>query len=217
MVAALSGYAGVRFFTGAAERVRIDAAGNVGVGVTAPAVALDVGGSVQLRAAGLLACLSADNSNSFGWKNVGAAGAGNAVLALTQNGAGERLRIDAAGNLGLGRTSPSRKLDVAGGAMTTAATVAFTATPTFDAAASNLLIFGTLTANVTSMTINNAAEGQFLSIRMRQDATGGRTVALPAGAAVGGSINLTAAKTSYLSLTWNATDARWEGNWSQIP
>lgn len=215
--AALSGYAGVRFFTGSAERVRIDSAGNVGVGVAAPSVLLDIGGAAQVRGANQVAWLSGDNSSSYAFKNVGAAGAGNAVLALVQNAAGERLRIDAAGNLGLGRTSPSRKLDIAGGAMTTAVAVAFSATPTFDAAASNLSIFGNLTGNVTAMTISNAAEGQFLSIRMRQDATGGRTVALPAGASVAGSINLSANKTSYLNLTWNATDARWEGNWSQIP
>ena len=106
---------------------------------------------------------------------------------------------------------------VAGRAYTAAVAAAYSATPTFDAAPTNLIAFGTLTANVTSMAISNPQEGQFLSIRMRQDATGGRTVALPAGAAVSGTINTAANKTSYLNLTYNATDARWDGNWSQIP
>jgi hypothetical protein len=34
---------------------------------------------------------------------------------------------------------------------------------------------------------------------------------------VDGSIATGANRTSYLNLTWNATDARWEGNWFQVP
>src|SRR5574341_877338 len=108
-------------------------------------------------------------------------------------------------------------LVVSSRAHTTSTSVAFSATPTFDAATTNLIVFGNLTANVTSMTISNQQEGQFLTIRFRQDATGGRTVALPAGAKVSGSIEAGANRTSYLNLTYNATDARFEGNWSVIP
>jgi hypothetical protein len=102
-------------------------------------------------------------------------------------------------------------------AYTAKASVAYAASLTIDTDASNIIVVGTLTGNVTSMTLNNATEGQFISLRFKQDATGGRTVALPAGAKVDGSIATGANRTSYLNLTWNATDARWEGNWFQVP
>jgi hypothetical protein len=102
-------------------------------------------------------------------------------------------------------------------AYTTPVAVAFAASLTVDTNAANLITIGTLTGNVTSMTLSNATEGQFISLRFKQDATGSRTVALPAGAKVDGSIAAGANRTSYLNLTWNATDARWEGNWFQVP
>ena len=105
----------------------------------------------------------------------------------------------------------------AGRAHTTAEAVTVSATPTFNAALSNFFVFGNLTANVTTMTMSNALEGQFLTIRFKQNATGGWTVALPSGASVSGSINLTANATSYLNMTFNATENRWEGAWTQVP
>lgn len=96
-------------------------------------------------------------------------------------------------------------------------TPAFSATPTFDALAQDLVIFGTLTANVTSMTINNPAQGQFLTIRFKQDGTGNRTVAVPSGAKVSGSVGTAANQVSYLNITYNSTDARWEGSWLVVP
>lgn len=93
----------------------------------------------------------------------------------------------------------------------------YAAALTVDAALSNFFKVGNLTGNVTSLSISNASEGQFITIRFKQDATGGRTVAVPAGAKVDGSIATGAGRTSYLNLTYNATDSRWEGNWSQVP
>jgi hypothetical protein len=142
----------------------------------------------------------------------------NGATYIADSGVGtNRVRVDASGMKVGATTAPNRKLDVAGGAMTSPVAQGFSATPTFNAAGTNLIVFGNLTANVTSMTISNPQEGQFLTIRFRQDATGGRTVALPSGAAVSGSITATANKTSYLNLTYNATDSRWEGFWSNIP
>jgi hypothetical protein len=111
----------------------------------------------------------------------------------------------------------STNLKVNKKAYTTKASVAYAAALTIDTNVSNLVVVGNLTGNVTSMTLSNATEGQFISIRFRQDGVGGRTVALPAGAKVDGSVSTGANRTSYLNLTWNATDSRWEGNWSQIP
>ena len=103
------------------------------------------------------------------------------------------------------------------GAYTASATPAHSATPTFDCATSNVFEPATLTGNVTSITLSNAAAGQTVQIRFQQDATGGRTVAVPSGAKVDGSINTAANRVSWLILTYSSRGARWEGNWLVIP
>lgn len=103
------------------------------------------------------------------------------------------------------------------GAYTPSAQPAHSATPTFDCATSNVFEPAALTGNVTSITLSNAVAGQTVQIRFQQDATGGRTVAVPAGDKVDGSINTAANRVSWLILTYSARGARWEGNWLQVP
>lgn len=73
-----------------------------------------------------------------------------------------------------------------------------------------------LTGNVTSLQVD-ADPGTRVRIRFKQDATGGRTVANPAGSKVTGSIDTTANKVSYLDLYFCVSDLRWEGFWSTVP
>jgi len=103
------------------------------------------------------------------------------------------------------------------GAYTASAQPAHSATPTFDCATSNVFEPAALTGNVTSITLSNAVAGQTVQIRFQQDATGGRTVAVPSGAKVDGSINTAANRVSWLILTYSARGSRWEGNWLQVP
>ena len=103
------------------------------------------------------------------------------------------------------------------GAYTPSLTPAFSATPTFDCASSNAFEPATMTGNVTSITLTNATAGQTVQIRFQQDATGGRTVAVPSGAKVDGSINTAADRVSWLILTYSSRGARWEGNWLVTP
>lgn len=130
----------------------------------------------------------------------------DALIVSTGSATTERLRINSTGVIAV------KRLYTASGSE-----IAFTATPSFDASSGQLIKFGALTANVTSMTLTNAAEGHFLSIRFKQDATGGRTVAVPAGAKVSGSVGVLANQVSYLNLTYNTADARWEGAWTVLP
>lgn len=103
------------------------------------------------------------------------------------------------------------------GAYTPSLTPAHSATPTFDCSTSNVFEPAALTGNVTSITLSNAVAGQTVQIRFQQDATGGRTVAVPSGAKVDGNINTGANRVSWLILTYSSRGARWEGNWLVIP
>ena len=103
------------------------------------------------------------------------------------------------------------------GAYTPAAQPTHSATPTFDCAVSNVFEPAAMTGNVTSITLSNPVAGQTVQIRFQQDATGGRTCAVPSGAKVDGAINAGANRVSWLILTYSYRGSRWEGNWIQIP
>lgn len=100
--------------------------------------------------------------------------------------------------------------------------VPYAAALTIDAAASNIHYVGALTGNVSSLTITNAQDGQVISIRFVQDGTGGRSIALPAGAKVLGTYETGAGRVCELNIKYVAVANgvavnRWEGSWSTIP
>ena len=114
---------------GGTERARIDTSGNVGIGTSSPAQKLDVQAAdyVAVRA------LSTNNSidtrlQSYSTGNYGYAGTvSNHSFSFITNNA-ERVRIDTSGNVGIGTSSPSAKLQVVGNVMAgngTAATPAY--------------------------------------------------------------------------------------------
>lgn len=74
-----------------------------------------------------------------------------------------------------------------------------------------------LTGNVTSLSLVNPVAGQFISLRVTQDATGGRTFTVGGGSAIAGAVNTAANKVSYLTITWNSDLSRIEGSWVQMP
>jgi hypothetical protein len=131
----------IYFATSNTERMRLDASGNMGLGVTPSAWDATNGKAIQLPAGALWnyttiqmnlgfnyfwdganykyrttgAASSFDQSGGvFYWKQAGSGTAGN-NLSFT-----ETMRLDASGNLGLGTTSPGTRLDVvgAGGVLT---------------------------------------------------------------------------------------------------
>jgi len=127
--------------TNGTERLRITSAGNVGIGTTAPAAALDVSANVNAiirlsstkndaswdaatDAFGKLEWHSADTSGDASvraaiWATPGTSSGANSILSFfTKSVSGsyptERLRIDSSGNVGIGTSSPTGKLQVAG-------------------------------------------------------------------------------------------------------
>jgi len=110
-----------------AEAMRLDSSGNVGIGTTSPSFKIDViDTGTQLGSTGYYAnSRFSDSSNAgvFLGHNDTANGSGmiagiNKLAFLTYGTAwGERMIIDGSGRLGIGTTSPSAKLDVAGEAL----------------------------------------------------------------------------------------------------
>jgi hypothetical protein len=86
--------------------------------------------------------------------------------------------VTGSGNVGIGTSTPASALSVNGGFSTAQNTVAFSATPAFDASKGNLQSI-TLTGNVTSSTLTNAVASQYLDFKICQDATGGRLFTWP--------------------------------------
>ena len=89
-------------------------------------------------------------------------------------------------------------------------------TPVFNCATSNVFEPAVMTSNLTAMTLINGSAGQTIKIIFKQDATGGRTVAPPAGASVTGSMPSGANAIGILTLIYYSRDSRWIGNWTSV-
>jgi hypothetical protein len=99
------------------ERMRVDSSGNVGIGTTSPNAKLHVyntgNGEIEVeRASGALINIQAQSAKGV----IGTDS--NHTLSLKTNSS-ERLTILNTGNVGIGTTSPSQKLDVVGSAQIT--------------------------------------------------------------------------------------------------
>lgn len=163
-------------------------AGNVGIGTTTPAQPLTVNGNSAILNGGVSYFYNSDATNSF-WigGNSGASGAGNAVLKFQQTGVGERMRIDSAGNVGIGTTTPIRPLTINNGEMSL---VAYTG--------NNTAFF-----NVSDV---NGSNGNTQSLVIRGLGTGGSAdVNLT-------SISLHAATTYYTGALTSSSDIRLKEN-----
>lgn len=85
------------------------------------------------------------------------------------------------------------------------ATIAFSATPTFNGAANNAF-FMTLTGNVTSSTFSGGVQGQWYLFSLKQDGTGGRTFAFPSNCKGAGVIDPTANSVNTQLFYWDGTN-----------
>lgn len=122
----------------------------------------------------------------------------NAGVGLTQ-----RTAFNCLAGMVCSDNAVTARTDVRLGSLTT---VAFSATPTFDAstAASFKL---TLTGNVTSSTLANAVAGEPISFEICQDATGGRTFVPPANVLNMGTIVSTANACSTQEFWFDGSNA----------
>jgi hypothetical protein len=117
------------FITNGAERMRITATGNVGIGTTSPPALLSVAGTlagslVAATIANLNAATGSSAALGFALGNVGTTATGSiantlegssqAGLAFStyNSGLGERMRITGAGNVGIGTATPGYPLHI---------------------------------------------------------------------------------------------------------
>ena len=89
------------------ERMRVDSSGNVGIGASSPTQKLDLEGDAGARIA----------FTDTGTKRFSVGNAGSGVSSLTirdESSAADRLVINNAGNVGIGTSNPTGKLEIAG-------------------------------------------------------------------------------------------------------
>lgn len=93
----------------------------------------------------------------------------------------------------------------------------FSATPTFDCSLYSYFYPGVMTANITSMTLSNVEEGKEYVVRLKQDATGGRSSVFPTGAKISGAIGVLPNQVTLIGFIYITADARLEGSCVVLP
>jgi len=200
-------YFPMTFYTSSSERMRIDTAGNVGIGTNSPVSKLHVSGTglvvarVQSTDANYAAVqlIAATTPTANNWSLVAGFDGLNA-LSFRDNTVGERMRIDASGNVGIGgnNTGGYGKLQTYGTGYIANAMVSADGAAVVLAANANSDVRLNVVSNHPLSILTNNAE------RMRIDTSGNVLVTSPAGlgygAGAGGTVTQATDKSTAVTL-----------------
>ena len=157
----LSGYSNVIFTALQTEKMRITAGGLVGIGTASPTATLQVanasGDSLITSGSTYPLTLYTNNSNADSaiyWKaTAGSLRFGTTTNGITGSGFAERMRITAAGLVGIGTASPTNTLDVTGTARVTSTMTLPGTSSTIAALLTNIAEPATISATAATGTI----------------------------------------------------------------
>ena len=148
------------FLTATAERMRITSAGNVGIGGTVD----NHGGYARcLQITGTEAALELESSSGYSYvaqngTDLQIRNVANGNMPFSTNNT-ERMRIDSAGNVGIGTSSPSAKLDVLGSG-TIYSYLRNSTTTALTAVDSSAAYFGSGTSSPVIFQVNNGEKAR---------------------------------------------------------
>lgn len=106
------------FSTSGSEKMRITSAGNVGIGTTSPAYKLDVSGKIYSNTE--VQANTAVMNTTGGYASFGS-NSGSTPVRVSRDASLSDIIIDASGNVGIGTTGPTQKLQVNGSIRVTGA------------------------------------------------------------------------------------------------
>jgi hypothetical protein len=190
------------FQTDSAERMRITAGGNIGIGTSSPVEKLQVlGGNIRVGGSGVQGRYFGTNSSDVSVLEFGIAagtGFGDSIGLYNTTSTGlltfgtdssERMRITSAGNVGIGNTAPNAKLQVTGtanisgnvvigGSLSSGSSATVNGTITMTSSfLRNRIINGDMRIdqrnNGSSVTVSNTASGGYAVDRFRTNVATG--------------------------------------------
>jgi hypothetical protein len=167
----------IAFSEGGVEAMRLDSAGNVGIGTSSPQkkfvvsdsgttgfeISPNEGGSNSVR-------LIAFNRNTPAYVSCGIEGSVLTFSTTTGVGLSERMRIDSSGNIGIGTNSPGAKLAVVGTGYSPNITLTDAATVAWDTTTGQVATFTFVSSNRTMGAPTNLVNGGFYGLAVIQNA-----------------------------------------------